>query len=167
MYEDLTIEEKYLHNFSEAEKKRLFMSVSERRAAVAKKERQLAEKIAADDPNPFISWTIPLGHIACEIKYVLNRIAANDPKGIAFELTHGDSVQNADRLALDIANSFRNNTVCNKVVLSHIGLTDNGMVPLLHALSGKKLYLLDIAGNQVTDKSLKVLDTILANPKIP
>ena len=100
-----------------------------------------------------------------EIKYVLNRIAANDPRDWSLDLTTGDDVRNADRLALDIAKAFHNNTRCKRVIIAGIGLTDNGMIPLLRALSKKELSCVNISGNKITDKSLEVLDAILANPE--
>ena len=114
----------------------------------------------------FLERNEPRASTALDIKYALNRIAANDPQALDFHLSKVDmgAIGNPDRLALDIARAFRNNTNCKYVTLNGIGLTDNGMIPILHSLPSE-LYKLDIAGNNITDQSLEVLVTTMASLK--
>ena len=158
------IEDKYLHNFSQEEKEQLMGATKAYNKRGQKRIQQIDEGIANDSPEVFVTLRNAVPNTAEEIKYVLNRIAANDPRDRSFELCLGDEIKNPNRLALDIAQAFRDNTNCKKVVLRGIGLTDAGMLPILHNLP-QDLFVLDIAGNKITDKSLKKLDTILADPK--
>ena len=162
MYEDHTVEEKYLHNFSPKEKAKFYQQQKKRTQQMAEYRMKVNEFIFSDSPVIFGTWPQP--NTFLEIKYILNRIAANDPRDTSFELCSMDSVPNADKLALDIARAFRNNTFCKKVVLNEIGLTDNGILSVFHALKTKRLDFLDVGGNELTGESVRVLDCILSNP---
>lgn len=164
MYEDHTIEEKYLHNFSSEEKKEFYRQHEKWEKDMAKYKVKLYELMSSDSPAIFGNWE-PKSNTSLEIRYVLNRIAANDPRDTSFELSLMDAIPNADRLALDIAKAFRNNTVCKKVVLNEIGLTDNGLLPILHVLKTKQLDLLDIGSNKLTNESIHILDSLLSDPE--
>ena len=162
MYEDHTIEERYLHNFSAKEKKEFYRQHRKWVQHMGKYAGKVMELICLDSPAIFANCE-PEPNTFLDIKYILNRIAANDPRDTDFELGAMDPVLDADRLALDIARAFRNNTNCKKVILNKIGLTDNGMLPILYALRTKKLDLLDIGNNKLADKSVQVLDDILSD----
>ena len=163
MYEDHTIEEKYLHNFSSEEKKEFYRQHQKWEKDRAKYEGKFAELLLANSPALCGNWG-PRPNTFLEIKYVLNRIAANDPRDTSLELCSIDHIPNADRLALDIARALRNNTVCKKVILNEIGLTDNGLLPILHVLKTKQLDILDIGSNKLTGTSIRMLDSILSHP---
>ena len=167
MFEDYPriIEGKYLHNFSHKEKEQLMRDTMAYNNRMEQKIQKLEQGIASDSPQIDVTFIQNVGNTAEEIKYVLNRIAANDPRDTAFELAAQDEVKNVNHFALDIAKAFHSNTHCKRVVLSHIGLTDNGMLLILRALSRKELDSLDISGNRITDASLQLLDSILANPE--
>ena len=164
MYEDYTLEEKYLHNFSTKEKACFYHQHKKRVQSMAEYEGKLHELIFLDSPAIFGN-SEPSPTSSLEIKYILNRIAANDPRDTSFELGEMDSVPHPDRLALDIAKSFRDNTICKQIILNGIGLTDNGIIPILHTLKTKELDLLDIRNNKLTAPSIQVLETILSNPE--
>ena len=164
MYEDHTVEEKFLHNFSDKEKAIFYQQHEKWDKRMAEYKGKLYEAIFSDSPAIFANYE-PKANTFLEIKYVLNRIAANDPRDTAFELGPMDEVLNADRLALDIAKFFRGNTVCKKVILSGIGLTDNGAVPVLRALRHNQLDLLDIENNKLENNSFQTIDEILSNPE--
>ena len=164
MYEDNTIEDKYLHNFSLSETVKLRRIKAQRETLLAFQRRHFDQALATNSAEIMVEFD-GHRHDALEIKYILNRIAANDPRDWSLDLTTGDDVGKADRLALDIAKAFHNNTHCERVIVAGIGLTDNGMIPLLRALSKKELSCVNISGNKITDKSLEVLDAILSNPE--
>lgn len=163
MYEDYSVEEKYLHNFSPKEKEKFLIQNRARRYAMDQYEAKLLCMIYEDSPAVFENRE-PKPNTALEIKYILNRIAANDARDTVFELSEIDSVRHADKLAIQIAKSFQKNTVCQKVILRGIGLTDEGMLPILNVLKQKELALLDISGNKITDKSVEMLNRVLSNP---
>ena len=163
MYEDHTMEERYLHNFSDKEKEVFCHQHEKWEKNMAEYKGKLYELIFSDSPAIFANYE-PKPNTFLEIKYVLNRIKANDPRDTAFELRPMDKVPNADRLALDIANAFRENTVCKKVILSGIGLTDKGAVPVLRTLRHNQLDLLDIKNNKLENNSFQTIDEILSNP---
>ena len=164
MYEDHTVEEKYLHNFSDKEKEVFYHQHEKWKKNIAEYEGKLYELIFSDSPAIFENYE-PKPNTFLEIRYVLNRIKANDPRDTAFELGPMDNVPNADRLALDIAKAFRENTVCKKVILSGIGLTDNGIVPVLCALRHNQLDLLNLSHNRFGKASIQQIDKILSNPE--
>ncbi len=163
MYEDHTIEAKYLHNFSEKEKKSFCREQQRWRKDQAKYRANLEELLSSDSPAVFSNWE-PRPSTALEIKYMLNRIAENDPRDTKFELGSIDPVSNPGQLALQIAKSFQTNSVCKTVVLSEIGLTDNAILPILSVLSRKELELLDISGNKITNKTIRVIEKIVKDP---
>lgn len=171
MLEDLLegkepIEDRYLHNFSEEEKiffrRRIQASIKHMDWYQTKLKSMILEESRAIFRNNGID---PAGNTALEIRYALNQVAANDPRMLAFELGYEDGVSRPDRLALDIAKAFRNNTNCKIVELDRIGLTDNGMLPILSVLKDKELHKLNIRNNKITDASYQVLDAILSNPE--
>lgn len=164
MYEDNTVEEKYLHNFSPKEKEKFLSQNRARRYAMDQYEAKLLGMIYEDSPAVFENRE-PKPNTFLEIKYVLNRIAANDARDTVFEVSEIDSVRHADKLAIQIAKSFQKNTVCQKVILHGIGLTDEGMLPILNVLKQKELALLDISGNKITDKTVNMIDRILSCPE--
>lgn len=163
MYEDHTIEEKYLRNFSDKEKAVFYRQHKKWEKDMAKYDSRLHELVFSDSSAIFANYE-PKPNTFLEIKYVLNRIKANDPRDTAFELGPMDKVPNADRLALDIAKAFRGNIVCKKVILNGIGLTDNGAVPILRTLRHNQLDLLDIENNKLENNSFQTIDEILSNP---
>ena len=164
MYEDHTIEEKYLHNFSSEEKKKFYRQHEKWEKDMAKYNAKLYELIFSNSSAIFANYE-PEPNTFLEIKYILNRIAANDLRDTAFELGPMDNIPNADRLALDIAKAFHGNTVCKKVILSGIGLTDNGAVPVLRTLRNNQLDLLDVENNKLGNESIQTIDGILSNPE--
>jgi len=171
MLEDLLdgteqIEEKYLHNFSKTEKVLFGHWIDAWVRHMARYQVHLDAMIYEEKSEPFINWSRdPVGSCSLAIKYALNQVAADDPKMRAFELGLEDGILKPDRLALDIAKAFQNNTQCKTVVLDRVGLTDNGMLPILSVLKDKELHELDIRNNKITDTSYQVLDDILSNPK--
>ena len=164
MYEDRTIEIKYLHNFSSGEKVSFYHQQRARKKAAREYAETWHHLTGSTNAIPVVNYE-PQNSSALEIKYILNRITANDPRDTTFELGRLDSVSNADRLALEIAKAFCTNSTCRKVVLKNIGLTDKGLLPILSVLQRKKLVLLDIAGNKFTDESFRVIEGVLSNPK--
>ena len=171
MLEDLYIgskppKEEYMHNFSKEEKAAFRSYIQAKQECLAQARSTLARMIAEGGTMEFNEHNDPRPSTALDIKYALNRIAANDPEALDFHLSKvdADAIGNPDRLALDIARAFRNNTNCKYVTLNSIGLTDNGMIPILHSLPSE-LYKLDIAGNNITDQSLEVLVTTMASLK--
>ena len=165
MYEDHTVEEKYLYNFSSEEEAAFRRRQQKYQGHMQEYQQQLWNLIVTDSPAIFRNSCMETNS-ALEIKYILNRIAGNDSRDTVFALGPMDEVYHADRLALDMARAFRNNTVCKHIMLQNIGLTDNGMLPLLHALSKKELRVLCVneEESRLTDKTFHVLDTILADP---
>jgi hypothetical protein len=164
MYEDNSVEEKYLHNFSPKEKEKFLSQNRARRYAMDQYEAKLLGMIYEDSPAVFENRE-PKPNTFLEIKYVLNRIAANDARDTVFEVSEIDSVRHADKLAIQIAKSFQKNTVCQKVILHGIGLTDKGIMPILNVLRQKELVLLDLSGNKITDKTVNMIDRILSCPE--
>ena len=164
MYEDHTVEEKYLQNFSFEEKRSFYRQHEKWEKDMVKYNAKLHELIFSDSPAIFANYE-PKPNTFLEIRYILNRIKANDPRDTAFELGPMDNIPNADRLALDIAKAFHGNTVCKKVILSGIGLTDNGAVPVLRALRNNQLDLLDVENNKLGNESIQTIDGILSNPE--
>ena len=158
--------EEYMHNFSKEEKAAFRSYIQAKQECLAQARSTLARMIAEGGTMEFNEHNDPRPSTALDIKYALNRIAANDPQALDFHLSKvdKDAIGNPDRLALDIARAFRNNTNCKYVTLNSIGLTDNGMIPILHSLPSE-LYKLDIAGNNITDQSLEVLVTTMASLK--
>ena len=158
--------EEYMHNFSKEEKATFRSYIQAKQECLAQARSTLARMIAEGGTMEFNEHNDPRPSTVLDIKYALNRIAANDPHALDFSLSKVDAeaIGNPDRLALDIAKALRNNTNCKYVTLNGIGLTDNGMVPILRSLPSE-LTRLDIAGNHITDKSLEVLVTIMANLK--
>ena len=159
------VEDKYLHNFSEEEKNAFRLHIQKEQEFSERIKAELGRMIAEGCSMEFNEHNNPRASTALDIKYALNRIAANDPHALDFHLSTVDmgAIGNPDRLALDIARAFRNNTNCKYVTLNSIGLTDNGMIPILHSLPSE-LYKLDIAGNNITDKSVEALAGALDNP---
>ncbi|MBP5344102.1 MAG: hypothetical protein J6Y85_03420 [Alphaproteobacteria bacterium] len=156
------IEGKYLDNFSPEEIVVFLQHIKKQRRHMSEYQQKLDALIAEDSPAIFANFlTTP--NSALDIKYVLNRIAANDPRDPALELSALDAVDNPDRLALDIAKAFHNNTVCTTVILQDLGLTANGIEPLLRAFHHKHLSKLDISGNKIGE-SLPTLIHILDDP---
>ena len=167
MYEDCTIEDRYLKNFSQKEKEIFYHQQTAKQKALNRYKEQLLNLVYSDS-NAIFSNDEPKPNTALEIKYILNRIAANDPRDKSFTLGAVDSVYsvwNSDRLALDIARAFRTNTMCKTIILSDLGLTDKGMMPILRTLRQKELDTLDIRGNKISAESIETLDHILADPK--
>lgn len=169
MLEDLygesgEIEEKYLSNFSVEEKVALYHQQQARKNALQDHETRLLSLIYKGAPV-FFSSCNPEKKSALEIRYILNKIAANDPRDTTFALHRIDCVANADRLALQIAKAFQTNSVCQHVVLNNIGLTDKGMLPILSVLQNKELRMLDIGENKISDESFQAIETILSNPE--
>jgi len=160
------VEDKYLHNFSEEEKNAFRLHIQKEQEFSERIKAELGRMIAEGCSMEFNEHNNPRASTALDIKYALNRIAANDPRALDFHLSKVDvdAIGNPDRLALDIARAFRNNTNCKYVILNSIGLTDNGMLPILQSLPSE-LSELDIAGNNITDKSLEVLVTTMASLK--
>ena len=171
MLEDLLegkepIEDRYLHNFSEGEKKAFKRCINASIKHMEWYQSKLDSMIIEESPSIFRNNGIdPNGSTELEIRYALNQVAANDPRMQAFELGYEDGISRPDRLALDIAKAFRNNTNCKIVELDEIGLTDNGMLPILSVLKDKELYSLNIRNNKITDASYQVLDDVLSNPE--
>ena len=168
MLEDLygaggTIEEKYLKNFSIEEKVALYHQQQARKSAIQDRETRLLNLVYRDFPSAHLTHD-PEKKSALEIRYVLNRIAADDPRDTVFELRRRDAISNADRLALQIAKSFQTNTACRTIILNNIGLTDNGMMPILSVLKHKELLLIDIGENKLSDESFQSLEAILSDP---
>ena len=156
------IEEKYLYNFTHSEKRRFYRRIGRSVEELAKYQARLNKLYFEDSPAIFRN-NDPSGFSSAEeIKYALNRIEANDPRQTDLDLGPGDEVYPPDRLALDIAKAFRNNTLCRSVILN-MGLTANGLVPILRALHHKNLFELDIRGNEVSE-SLPTLMPILDDP---
>ena len=164
MYEDHTVEEKYLHNFSLEEKKRFYRHHEKWEEHIATYQSKIDELVFFNSAAIFANYE-PEPNTFLEIKYILNRIAANDSRDTAFELGSMDRISNVDRFALDIAKAFRGNTVCKKVILNGIGLTDNGAVPVLRALRHNQLGLLDVKNNKLGNESIQTIDEILSNPE--
>ena len=169
MLEDLYLgskppKEEYMDNFSEEEKVVFRTYIQEKQAFSEQVRSYLARQVADGCSMEFKERHDPKASTALDIKYALNRIAANDPHALDFSLSKVDAnvIENPDRLALDIAKAFRGNTHCKYVTLNGIGLTDNGMVPILRSLP-LELHELDIAGNNITDKSVEVVSTRLAS----
>lgn len=156
------IEDRYLSNFSEKEKNRFRRHIEKVRKIVADHQIQWNMMVAIDSPTR-CGQRVTLPSHLLELKYILNKIAANDPQNTALELRKENGCKAPDRLALDIAQAFKNNTHCKRVVLQGIGLTDNGVLPLLSAFRHKKLLFLDLSGNQLTDTSYQAIDRVLSD----
>ena len=157
--------EEYMHDFSKEEKAVFRAYIQEKQECLKQAKLILGRLIAEGGKMELYEHNDPRPSTALDIKYALNRIAANDPQALDFHLSQVDkeAIGNPDRLALDIARAFRNNTNCKYITLNGIGLTDNGMIPILHSLPSE-LYKLDIAGNNITDKSVEALAGALDNP---
>ena len=159
------IEEKYLHNFTEEEKIAFRLHVQKEQEFAERIKTELARQIDKGTPMEFNEWDYdPRPSTELDIKYALNQIAADDPRRVVFSLSEVDTkvVDNPDRLALNIAKAFRHNTHCKRVILKGLGLTDNGMLPILRSLRNKEVSL-DISGNKLTNKTFEVVSTNLAS----
>ena len=156
------IEDRYLHNFSEKEKNCLRRHIQKVRKIVSEHQIQWNMMVAIDSPIHYGQGVTLPSHVL-ELKYILNKIAANDPKNTTFELRKGNRVKAPDRLALDIAKAFKNNTHCQRVVLQGMGLTDEGLLPLLSTFRKKKLLFFDLSGNNLTDMSYQAIDRVLSD----
>lgn len=163
MYEDHSVEEKYLYNFSDKEKKEFCAQQRSLRKAMNDYEINLRSLVYLNSDSIFGDFG-PEGNTSLEIKYVLNRIEANDSRDTVFELCDLDNVRNADKLALRMAKAFHKNTICTRIFLHKIGVSDRGLLPLLRVLRHKKLNLLDISGNEITNRTICMVEKILANP---
>ena len=156
-YEEIEI--KYLGNFTPPER------VSFYRQQRARKKAAYDNAVLASSDSITVLQNDELKrNSALEIRYVLNRIAANDPRDTEFELGKADSISNADKLALDIAKAFQTNTACRRVVLKGIGLTDQGLLPILSVLQRKRLLLLDVADNKFSEASFRVIENAVSHP---
>ena len=163
MYEDHSVEEKYLYNFSSKEK--IEFSCQQRAWRTAMNSYMVSLNTLINlDSNAIFGDFEPEPNTFLEIRYVLNRIAANDIRDTIFEVSDVDNVRKANKLALQVARSFQKNTVCKKIILHKVGLTDRDMLPVLRVLRHKELDLLDISGNKKTDRTLDVLKAILVDP---
>ena len=162
MYEDHSVEEKYLYNFSPKEKTKFCCQQRAWRTAMNSYTVNLNTLIHLDS-NVIFGDFEPEANTSLEIRYILNRIAANDKRDVSFELSDIDDVRKPNKLALHIAKSFQKNTVCKKIILHKVGLTDRGLLPILRVLRRKELDLLDISGNQITDRTIGALKTILTD----
>ena len=160
------IEDKYLTNFSPKEATAFRRHIARRREIMEEFQIKLGVLMDTDSPAFFReppTWpTRPL-----EIKYILNRIAANDPRDKSFTLSAIDDQGGWDPspLAFHVVKAFQTNTKCKRVELSWVRLTDKDMLPILSVLRKKELDVLDIHGNKITDKTYQVLDQILADPE--
>ncbi len=163
MYEDKTVEDRYLSNFTPQEKK-VFVRHMEREQELFSEYQVKLDTLMAEGSSAIFRNNDPSAPTSpLALKYILNRIAANDPRDTAFELGEIDGIK-GDQYALQIAKAFRTNTACTTVILNNIGLTDKGMLPILSTLRKKELYLLDISGNPITDRSFLAIERIFKNP---
>ncbi|MBE6449553.1 MAG: hypothetical protein E7013_02510 [Alphaproteobacteria bacterium] len=162
MYEDRTVEARYLINFSPLEI--LWFMHDQRR----KREYPKAFKnyflylLKNDKKTPIFEMANPT--TALEIKYVLNRISRNDYRDTSFDLICSDNVINGDEIANKLAQALKNNTFCTNIQLE-IGLSDEGVKPLLEVLQHKKLHLLNLKANNFTEKTYSLLEQIIFDPK--
>ena len=164
MYEDRTIEERYLYNFSPAEKAAFIRHETRQHELLAEYQLKLDTLMAEGSTAIFRNNDPSIPTDPLEIKYILNRIAANDPRDTSFELGAIDDISNGDQYAIQIARSFQTNTACKIVILGHMNLTDKGLLPILSVLRKKELLTLDISGNPLTDKSFARIDRISREP---
>ena len=165
MYEDHSIEEKYLYNFSPNEKEVFYREQKRKIEAWAKYQGKLHELMSSDSSAIFANYEPSDPNSPLEIKYILNRIAANDPRDTAFELGHIDRVKNGDAWTPFLAKALQNNTHCKTIVLSGIKLTDKGALTILEALRHKELSVLSLSQNNLSNKSFQTLDNILSSPQ--
>jgi len=161
MYEDHTVESKYLQNFSDKEKRRFKAEQRCMQHQLSEYKASIYRLLGEDSPAIWANYIHP--NTRLEIKYVLNRIAANDQRDIAFELSNIDYLPATNVLATDMVHSFAKNTACKQVVLSHVGFKEEEMIQVLNGLRHNELNLLALRGN-MTEKSLQILDTILTDP---
>ena len=117
MYEDHSVEEKYLYNFSQEEKEFFYRQQKHKIDTIAKYQGKLNELMFSDSNAIFANYEPTEANTPLEIKYILNRIAANDPRDIAFELGKFDGIKNGDAWAPYIAKALQNNAHCKTIVL--------------------------------------------------
>lgn len=146
MYEDCTIEERYLLNFTDLEK-RLF-------------RRKRAEK--ANQPE--LANTLPISPL--EVRYILNRIYFDDPRDTAFTLGPKDKIVNGDAIAIRMGVAFSENTHCQEVRMDSVNLTDWGAGLILETFKKKSLNVLSLKGNdKLTDSTFEQIDRMLSEPQ--
>ena len=147
MFEDHTVEQKYLWNFSKWERVRLERMQQE----------HLNGKVKEDSPK---GKDDPL----LEVRYVLNRIYFNDSRDTHFAIGPEHGIETGDVWAIRISTAFQDNNVCRDVRLESMGLTDQGASMILKTLAGKSLKMLSLKGNNLTEETFSRIDKILSEP---
>ena len=156
------IDERYLVNFTEKEKKKFHQEQAQKDNDLAAYEGKLCHMVYSDSPDIFanhlIEYNSPL-----EVKYMLNRVLMDDPKCHSFQLTRGDGVKGMS--VFDIGFAFANNTHCHNLELSGFKLKSFDLIWLLNALKKNKLESLNLAGNDFNDNALTYLLHQMVQPQ--
>ena len=147
MFEDHTVEQKYLWNFSKWERIRMERMQQEHLNG------ELKEEASKEKNDPLL-----------EVRYVLNRIYFNDERDTSFAIGSEHGVKTGDVWAIRISTAFQDNNICRDVRLESMGLTDRGAYLILKTLRGKSLKMLSLKGNDLTETTFSQIDKILSEP---
>ena len=171
-----SIEEKYLFNFSDKEKKAFRQEHILNRRLFYKSQARLYELLARESPAIFRNEpSIPSS--IYEIRYTFNRLKKNDPRETELLLDMTDPIVRNDFCVSQIVDSFKNNTCCQTVVLNGVRLfppemtgirsfNDDEALTILQALSHKKLSELTFANAPLlTDKTFQYIATAISDRK--
>ena len=143
MYEDDMIEDRYLLNFTDLEKRRFRREHNEKLNLMRRGE------------------AVP--HSLLDIRYTLNRIYFDDPRVTSFALGARDNLNIGDVIAIRMVVAFDENSNCQDVRLENVGLTDFGAGLILKTLKKKSLKTLSLRGNdKLTDITFDQLDQLLS-----
>ena len=170
------IEEKYLWNFSKAEKAAFLLEHKRLQKEMDSFESSLFQLMTEDSSAIFANYeprpTSPLA-----IKYTFNRMYANDPRETELCLSEIDPPSEKENpYAKSISWALKDNTHCQRVVLSGIrtkvgffrsrSLNDEEAVEILNVLSDKRLSQLTFTGYPLlTEKTYAYMADILTNSK--
>ena len=141
------IDEQYLFNFSEDEKKALKAQMIQIEKKKVEEEKKLEYKMficaSAFDVSDYHPYT------DLQLRYTINRLMRNDESLTTLELSQKDALK-GDLSAFQIARALNTNTFCHTFSFQDCGLSDKGVATILHALRKRPVRKLDLRGNNLT-----------------
>ena len=149
------IEDKYLWNFTSAEKKHFHHEHRQLQQDLVQYQGKLYELMAEDSPAIFANYD-PKASSALSIKYTFNRLYADDSRETELCLNYSDPAAPRNAPYVDqIIWALKDNTNCRRIVLNGVrtketwwrsrGINDREASVLLDMLASKKLSELTIA----------------------
>ena len=113
MYEDRTVEDRYLTNFSSLEKIWFRHDQHRKREYPRAFNNYLRYLLENDKSFPIFEMANPT--TALEIKYILNRISQNDSRDTSFDLLYSDNIRDGDKSAYMLAKALKNKIDTDKM----------------------------------------------------